>query len=195
MDATCPHVSKAQAAARELREQGMSVLVVGETGHPEVESISAHAGGDVLVVQEPDDLPKQMPGQETGIVVQTTQAPAALDAIVNELKRRGIKPHVRNTICSATLKRQQSAEALAHTVDAMVVVGGRNSGNTTRLTQICSAVTPATYHIETPDELNPEWFIGLESVGVTAGASTPQKQIDAVVQLLSCIADRIANES
>jgi 4-hydroxy-3-methylbut-2-enyl diphosphate reductase len=187
VDATCPHVSKAQAAARELREQGYSVVVVGEMGHPEVESISAHVGGAVLVVQEPQDLPELLPQTRIGIVVQTTQLPSALEAIVGELKTRGIEPCVRNTICSATLKRQQSAERLAREVDVMVVVGGRNSGNTRRLTEICSAVSAATYHIETARELKASWFVGVEKVGVTAGASTPQGQIDAVVARLEAI--------
>ena len=88
---------------------------------------------------------------------------------------------VCNTICSATAKRQESAEELAGSVDVMVVVGGHNSGNTTRLAEISRAVNPRTHHVETADELDPSWFEGAETVGVTAGASTPDEQMRGVV--------------
>jgi 4-hydroxy-3-methylbut-2-enyl diphosphate reductase len=190
VDATCPHVSAAQQAARELREQGYMVVVVGEQGHPEVEAIRSWAGEGTLVVQNADDLDSAWldASERVGLVVQTTQSPAALAAIVDALHGRGIVPEVRNTICSATLKRQQAAAELAASTDVMLVVGGRNSGNTTRLSEICSAVCPATYHIESPEEIVPAWFRGVEKVGITAGASTPETQIAAVVARLKTLA-------
>ncbi|MCL1890817.1 MAG: 4-hydroxy-3-methylbut-2-enyl diphosphate reductase [Coriobacteriia bacterium] len=191
VDATCPHVLKAQRAARSLREAGCTVVVVGESGHPEVEGISAHAGTDVLVVQTPDDLPKNLgsanPDQRIGVVVQTTQSPDTLEAIVNELHARNLSYEVRDTICSATRQRQQSAQRLAQEVDVMLVVGGFNSGNTTRLYEICKAVCLNTHHIESPSDLNPAWFASAADdfvVGVTAGASTPQEQIASIVEAL-----------
>ncbi|MDR2036189.1 MAG: 4-hydroxy-3-methylbut-2-enyl diphosphate reductase [Coriobacteriales bacterium] len=184
VDATCPYVKKAQKAATELREQGYAVVIVGEKGHPEVEAIDAYAGSQSLVVQDPADLPAQLPDGPLGIVVQTTQNAAHLEAIVSALKQRGADPLVKNTICFATTQRQESAELLAHAVDAMVVVGGRNSGNTTRLAQICEQVCKNTHHIERPEELDPAWFTGVLRVGVTAGASTPPEQITAVVTAL-----------
>ena len=187
VDATCPYVKKAQKAATQLRENGYAVLIVGEKGHPEVEAIDAFAGSESLVVQDPADLPEELPSTPLGIVVQTTQNAANLAAIVEALHKRGANPLVKNTICFATTQRQESAELLAHEVDAMVVVGGRNSGNTTRLAQICTKACANTHHIERSDELNPEWFVGIEKVGVTAGASTPQEQITAVVTALSQI--------
>jgi 4-hydroxy-3-methylbut-2-enyl diphosphate reductase len=184
VDATCPYVTKAQKAATELRREGYSVVIVGEQGHPEVEAIDAYAGSESLVVQDPADLPDELPQAPLGVVVQTTQNAAHLDAVVQALEQRGAHPLVRNTICFATTQRQESAELLAHEVEAMVVVGGRNSGNTTRLAEICSAVCLNTHHIERPEELDPEWFKGVQKVGVTAGASTPQEQIKAVVAAL-----------
>jgi len=184
VDATCPYVKKAQKAATELRHEGYTVVIVGEKGHPEVEAIDAHAGSQSLVVQDPADLPEELPRGPVGIVVQTTQNVAHLDDIVLALKKRGVDPLVRNTICFATTQRQESAELLAHRVDAMVVVGGRNSGNTTRLAQICELVCANTHHIERPEELDPTWFEGVQKVCVTAGASTPQEQIIAVVTAL-----------
>lgn len=184
VDATCPYVKKAQKAATQLREQGYEVLIVGEKGHPEVEAIDAYAGSESLVIQDPADLPGSLPEGPLGIVVQTTQNAVNLDAIIAALKKRGEKPLVKNTICFATTQRQESAALLAQEVDAMVVVGGRNSGNTTRLAEICEAVCSNTHHIERPQELDPQWFEGVKTVGVTAGASTPQGQITAVVEAL-----------
>ncbi|MDR2493030.1 MAG: 4-hydroxy-3-methylbut-2-enyl diphosphate reductase [Coriobacteriales bacterium] len=187
VDATCPHVLKAQKAARSLREEGLEVIVVGENGHPEVESIRAHAGEGTLVVQVPNDLPADLPSR-IGVVVQTTQAPEALAAVLDELSARGIEAQARNTICSATRQRQQAAARLAHEVDLMIVVGGHNSGNTTRLYEICRAVCRQTHHIESPDELVAAWLDGVFAVGVTAGASTPQEQITSVVLALELLA-------
>ena len=184
VDATCPYVKKAQKAATELRRQGYNVVIVGEKGHPEVEAIDAHAGSQSLVVQDPADLPEELPAGPVGIVVQTTQNVTHLDDIIEALRKRGVEPLVRNTICFATTQRQESAELLAHKVDAMVVVGGRNSGNTTRLAEICELVCANTHHIERPEELDPAWFSEVQKVGVTAGASTPQEQISAVVNAL-----------
>ncbi|HBT95648.1 MAG TPA: 4-hydroxy-3-methylbut-2-enyl diphosphate reductase [Coriobacteriia bacterium] len=191
VDATCPHVSKAHQAARELRELGYSVMVVGERGHPEVEGIHAYAGSDAMVVQDPGDLPEVLPSDKIGIVVQTTQAASVLDAIVEALRARGIEPEVRNTICFATKQRQQTAVELAERADVMVVVGGRNSGNTTRLAQLCREVCAQTHHIENASELNAEWFVDAELVGITAGASTPENQIIAVEKALKALGEPV----
>ncbi|MDR1082982.1 MAG: 4-hydroxy-3-methylbut-2-enyl diphosphate reductase [Coriobacteriales bacterium] len=184
VDATCPHVSKAHKAAQQLRERGYLVVVVGELGHPEVEGIRAYAGDDAIVVQEPSDLPKDLKSSKIGIVVQTTQVVGALNAIIDALKKRNITPIVRNTICFATRQRQEAAIKLAATVDVMVVVGGRNSGNTTRLAQLCQTVCSRTHHVESPAELVKAWFKDTTAVGITAGASTPENQIIAVEEAL-----------
>ncbi len=181
VDATCPFVSAAHTCARELAEQGLSVVIVGEEDHPEVEGIMAHAGGSAIIVQRPEDLPERLPSKKIGVVVQTTQSLARLADIVTALLPRVSELRVCNTICSATAKRQLSAEELARTVDVMIIVGGHNSGNTTRLAEICAAVNPRTHHVETASELDPSWFEGAESVGVTAGASTPDAQVAGVV--------------
>ncbi|MDP2183218.1 MAG: 4-hydroxy-3-methylbut-2-enyl diphosphate reductase [Actinomycetota bacterium] len=181
VDATCPFVSAAHTCARELAEDGYSVIIVGEEDHPEVEGIMAHAGGTALIVQSAADLPERLPSRKVGVVVQTTQSLARLEGVVMALLPRVNELRVCNTICSATAKRQLSAEELALTVDVTVVVGGHNSGNTSRLAEICMAVNPRTYHVETADELEASWFEKAESVGVTAGASTPDVQMAGVI--------------
>ncbi|OUO90688.1 4-hydroxy-3-methylbut-2-enyl diphosphate reductase [Gordonibacter sp. An230] len=186
IDATCPHVARAQKAAAELARRCGRVIVVGEAGHPEVEGLVAYAreaGGEVAVVASPDDLPEDT-GEAAGVVVQTTQTRETLDAVVGALSEHGVACEVKNTICFATRQRQEAAAALAGEVDAIVVIGGRNSSNTTRLADICAAVCARTHHVEGPDEIDPAWFEGCGTVGVTAGASTPESQIAAVTARL-----------
>jgi 4-hydroxy-3-methylbut-2-enyl diphosphate reductase len=187
VDATCPHVSKAHQAARQLTADGYAVVIVGEADHPEVEGIMAHAGGEALVVQSADEIPERLPSRKIGVVVQTTQSASRLAEVVAAIVPRVRELRVYNTVCSATAKRQMSAGELAGTVDVVVIVGGHNSGNTTRLAEICSAVNPRTHHVETAEELDPTWFAGAESVGVTAGASTPDKQMRGVIEAIEAI--------
>ena len=187
IDATCPFVSAAHKCARELAEEGYSVIIVGEEEHPEVEGILAHAGGRALIIQSADDIPEKLPSRRVGIVVQTTQPLSRLSEVVDLLLPRVNELRVCNTICNATAKRQLSAEELARTVDVMIVVGGHNSGNTTRLTEISSEVNPRTHHVETAEELDRGWFEGASSVGVTAGASTPDKQMADVIEAIEGI--------
>jgi 4-hydroxy-3-methylbut-2-enyl diphosphate reductase len=187
VDATCPFVSAAHTCAEQLTREGYAVVVVGEEEHPEVEGIMAHAGGNALVVGSAADLPERLPGRKVGVVVQTTQTMERLRDVVDALLPRASELRVYNTICSATGKRQQSAEELARSVDVMVVVGGHNSGNTTRLVEVSRAVNPRVHHVETAEELRPEWFADAEAVGVTAGASTPDEQIAGVIRAIEAM--------
>ena len=189
VDATCPHVARAQRAAAELANDGCRVLVVGEQGHPEVEALRAYAkreGMKADVVLAPGDVPAGLRAP-IGIVVQTTQRQENVDAVVAAVRAQGIEPVVKKTICSATRLRQDAAAKLAGEVDAMVVIGGRNSSNTTRLAEICQAACRRAFHIESADEIDPAWFAGCAAVGVTAGASTPESQIESVVIALKAL--------
>jgi 4-hydroxy-3-methylbut-2-enyl diphosphate reductase len=192
IDATCPFVSSAQQAAAQLKADGYTVVIVGEADHPEVEGIVAHTGGEAIVVEEVADIPARLPSRRVGIVVQTTQSLERLSQVVTALLPRVSELKVHNTICSATGKRQSSAEELARGVDVMVVVGGLNSGNTTRLAEICRRVNAHVYHVETADELKPEWFAGATRVGVTAGASTPDQQMAGVVAAIEAMSDDVS---
>lgn len=178
LDATCPYVKKVHNAAERLVREGYQLIVVGESGHPEVEGIMGHAGDDAHVVSVPGDLDAIDLSRKVGVVVQTTQTSGALADVVAELSKRTMDLRVINTICSATQERQDSAAELAHRVDAMIVVGGKNSGNTRRLAEICTAVCPKTHHIEDASEIEPAWFDGASHIGVTAGASTPASHIE-----------------
>ncbi len=189
LDATCPHVARAQKAAENLARQGCHVVVVGEAGHPEVEGLTAYArgaGGAVDVVAGPGELPDGL-CDPVGVVVQTTQMQEQLDAVVEALRVRGLSPVVKDTVCFATRQRQEAAAELAQTVDAMVIIGGRNSSNTTRLAEICAKACERSFHVEAADEIDPAWFRGCLTVGVTAGASTPEDQIQAIEDVLGAL--------
>lgn len=187
VDATCPFVSTAQRHAADLAQEGYTVVIVGEAEHPEVEGILAHAGGRAVIVQRAEDLDTKMPLRRVGVVVQTTQSPSRLEEVVAALLPRVSELRVFNTICSATSQRQKAADELAREVDVMVVVGGHNSGNTTRLAEICRAVNERVHHVETADELSPAWFEGANVVGVTGGASTPAEQIRSVILAIEAL--------
>ncbi len=185
VDATCRFVKSAQEKAAKLRRQGYFVVILGERDHPEVLALRSYAGQESLVVESPADLPEELPSARVGVVVQTTQSQEHLAELVENLAPRTRELLVHNTICSATEQRQTAAMAMAEQVDAVVVVGGRNSGNTRRLAELCAARQPKTFHVESADELDPAWFRGLSVVGVTAGASTPPEQIMAVADRLA----------
>lgn len=188
LDATCPYVKKVHNAAERLVREGYQLIVVGESGHPEVEGIMGHAGDDAHVVSVPGDLDAIDLSRKVGVVVQTTQTPGALADVVAELSKRTMDLRVINTICSATQERQDSAAELARRVDAMIVVGGKNSGNTRRLAEICTAACPKTHHIEDASEIEAAWLDGASHIGVTAGASTPASHIErAVVRMRSLL--------
>lgn len=178
-DATCPFVKKVHVAAERLAREEYTVLVVGEAGHPEVEGTLGHAPG-AIVVGSADEAKTVDIGRKVGVVVQTTLAEKTLAEAVSVLACRCDELRVINTICDATSKRQDAAARLASEADVMVVIGGRNSANTTHLAEICSSVCKSTHHIELAEELDAAWFEGAELVGITAGASTPADQIDAV---------------
>lgn len=178
LDATCPYVKKVHLAAEKLVREGYQLIVVGESGHPEVEGIMGHADERARVVAGPDDLLDIELERKVGVVVQTTQTISALTAVTSALLPRVQELRVVNTICEATHERQNSAAELAGRADVMIVVGGRNSGNTRRLVQICAERCKRTHHIEDAAEIEAGWFDGAELVGITAGASTPASHIE-----------------
>ena len=189
VDATCPFVKKAQQYAALLGEGGYTVVIVGEQEHPEVQGIVSYVGdAETAVVANADEALK-IPGQKKmGLVAQTTQSFENFSEIADILLAKCKELRVFNTICDATVVRQNEAREIARRVDVMLVLGGRNSANTTRLAQICSEIQPKTYHIETATGIDPQWVVGLTSIGITAGASTPEWIIREVMERLREIA-------
>lgn len=171
IDATCPFVKKAQQYAQLLRDDGYQVIILGDINHPEVQGIMSYAGEDVIVLDDFTVLPKLKP--KVGIVVQTTQPVEALKKLLSNIIAHVKEVKVYNTICSSTALRLKETEDMAQMVDAMVVVGGKNSANTTQLTNLCKSFGVKTYHVETASEISHEWLKGIKKIGITAGASTP----------------------
>ncbi len=178
VDAACPFVKKAQDIIKELSKDSEQIVIVGEKKHPEVVALVSYGKGKCLVVEDKKDVENVKKTDIIYIVSQTTQSPKKFDEIVKEISKIS-QVRVFNTICRATFDRQSAAEKLAKEVDVMIVIGGKNSGNTTRLYQICSKITK-TYHIENVDELDKSWFDNIKEVGITAGASTPDWIIENI---------------
>ena len=172
VDATCPHVKKAQLSAKLLSEEGYTVVIIGEKNHPEVKSIFEWTAQDAYIIEteaEADALPSI---GKLGVVSQTTFSGEKFRSIVSHLLEKSREIKILRTICTATDLRQTAALELAENVDVMIVVGGKNSANTSRLAQLC-ATKCKTYHIETVAELQDDWLKNVNKIGITAGASTP----------------------
>jgi 4-hydroxy-3-methylbut-2-enyl diphosphate reductase len=183
VDATCPFVKKAQDYATLLCSEGYSVVLVGEKDHPEVQGIISYTKGEAVYVVADSHEAQRLPSRaKIGIVAQTTQSFENLLQVANVCLEKSKEVRVFNTICDATSVRQEEARMIACEVDLMLVVGGFNSANTTRLAQICKDIQKRTYHVETADQIESRWFAGVETVGITAGASTPAWIIDEVVE-------------
>lgn len=188
IDATCPFVKKAQHYAKLLKEEGYQVIILGDREHPEVKGLMSYAGDDVIVVDSKEPLPWLK--SKVGIVVQTTQPIEALKKLFGKAIEQAMEVKVYNTICNSTALRLKETEEMSRKVDVMLVVGGKNSANTTQLAKLCMSLSVLTYHIETASELKEEWFSGAKRVGITAGASTPDWIIKEVEERIKDIGGR-----
>jgi (E)-4-hydroxy-3-methyl-but-2-enyl pyrophosphate reductase len=182
VDATCPFVKKAQNKAKLLSDQGYPVAVVGEADHPEVQGIIGYANDCALVIN-PNRMNEDFPRfKRLGVVAQTTLNIEAFRRAIGKLVEKVGELKVFNTICHATAQIQKATLELAEKVDLMIVVGGHNSANTTRLAKLCKRRKTPTHHIETAKELRSGWLEGRTRIGVTAGTSTPDWLIREVVK-------------
>ena len=184
IDATCPRVAKVQAIIRRWAAKGHATLIVGDADHPEVEGLLGYTEGRGHVVVSAEDVAALPELGAPTVVAQTTQSEALFEARVAEIKARFPGARIFNTICDATTFRQAEVQELARHSEALVVVGGRNSGNTQRLVEISRATGIPTYHVETEQDLDLEEMSQYHTVGVTAGASTPHWLISNVVSTL-----------
>jgi 4-hydroxy-3-methylbut-2-enyl diphosphate reductase len=184
VDATCPVVTRAHALAEQLAREGYQVICVGDHGHPEMVTLKEMLGDRVTVVHTPEEAAGVRVGARVGVLSQTTQSQENFRRIVGDLALRARELKVLNTLCPAITVRQEETDRLVGEVDALVVVGGHGSSNTTRLAEIGRSRQVPTYHVETADELDPRWFHGVETVGVVSGASTPDWIIADVLRRL-----------
>lgn len=187
IDATCPFVKKAQSIAEKLSLEGYQVLIIGDREHPEVKGIFSYAGAKAIVVNS-DEIPNL--NKKIGIIQQTTQplskVKEILNGIINSLNEFE-EIRIFNTLCNFTARRLESTEKVAKNVDLMLVIGGKNSANTTQLANLCRKMGVRTYHIEDTKEIDEKWFKDVKKIGVTAGASTPQWIIDEIIDKIKCL--------
>lgn len=187
-DATCPFVAKIHRIAKRASDEGKTLLVAGDKTHPEVQGIVGHTKGEVFVFADLDEL-KAWQGPKNGqngiiVVAQTTFQVTKWLECTNFIKKDYTNAEIFDTICNATWTRQQEAEDLSRKCDLMVVIGGHHSSNTQKLVKVAEKHTKAVT-VETAKELRPEWFEGVDTVAVTAGASTPSSIIEEVLNSMS----------
>jgi len=184
IDATCPRVARVQAIIRRWAREGYATVIVGDADHPEVRGLLGHAQGLGLVVNSPQEVAALPELEKVIVVAQTTQNEGHFKDLVAQIRARFPQAKVFHTICDATASRQGEIQELARQVEALVVVGGRNSGNTQRLVEMSRATGVPTFHVETEAELDLAAMSRYRVVGVTAGASTPHWLIANVVTTL-----------
>lgn len=182
VDATCPFVKKIHKIVREQCEAGRRVIIVGNEHHPEVEGIKGWGNEYTLAVESLEEFENLAlrPDEKLCIVAQTTFNYNKFQELVEIFEKKGYDISVVNTICSATEERQTEAKEIAAKVDAMIIIGGRHSSNTRKLYEICSRECADTYFIQTLDDLHLDLPKSVRLVGITAGASTPNKIIEEV---------------
>ena len=182
VDATCPFVKKIHRIARKEEANGRHILIIGNAKHPEVEGIRGWCEKPAYVVEsleEAENFALPM-GEKLCIVSQTTFNYNKFEDIVEIISKKGYDIIVLNTICSATEERQTEAREIASDVDAMIVIGGSHSSNTQKLFEICKQECENTYYIQSLDDLDLKTSQSIRCVGITAGASTPNKIIEEV---------------
>ena len=182
VDATCPFVKKIHRIARKEEANGRHILIIGNAKHPEVEGIRGWCEKPAYVVEsleEAENFALPM-GEKLCIVSQTTFNYNKFEDIVEIISKKGYDIIVLNTICSATEERQTEAREIASDVDAMIVIGGSHSSNTQKLFEICKKECENTYYIQSLDDLDLKTSQSIRCVGITAGASTPNKIIEEV---------------
>ena len=194
LDATCPFVSRIHEMVREASAAGVPVIVIGERAHPEVMGIlgwSDPPGCAVMTAEDVEALPRMA---RALIVAQTTMVRSRFDALCALLREKIDAPDIRPTICPATRDRQAEAARIAAKVDVMIVVGGRESSNSRKLYQLAQRSCPRTYFIETADELEQIEWSAADTIGITAGASTPDCIIKEVVARMNDIEKKVPTE-
>ncbi len=182
VDATCPFVAKIHRIVQEQYDAGCQIVIVGNASHPEVEGINGWCNHTAIVVGTPEEAENCVldPGKKVCMVSQTTFNYKKFKDIVEIFSKKSYDINVMNTICNATEERQTEAAVIAGASEAMIVIGGKHSSNTRKLYEICSKECPNTHFIQTLDDLDLKAFQFIRSVGITAGASTPNTIIKEV---------------
>ncbi len=185
LEATCPLVRVAHRAVQALVRAGFHPIIIGQRGHVEVRGLTEDLTACDIILTEAEiaTLPER---PRLGIAAQTTQPIARVRQLVALVRARFPLSEVRfvDTVCQPTKQRQQSAEDLSRQCDVVLVIGGAQSNNTRELVATCALHCPHVHHIQSATDLRPEWLLGVETIGLTAGTSTPDSLIEEVAQAL-----------
>ena len=184
IDATCPLVTRVHNEAKKYAGEGKRVILIGHRGHQEVIGTLGQTSMELVDEREGFNLDGAEEDREVAVLTQTTLSVQDTARVVNQIQARHPNALVRNDICYATTNRQEAATALARLTDLVLVIGAQNSSNCNRLKEVAEANGVRAYLINGPDELDASWFEGVQRVGVTSGASTPEKMVEAVVSAL-----------
>jgi 4-hydroxy-3-methylbut-2-enyl diphosphate reductase len=183
IDATCPYVKKIHKLVRNMREDGCTIVIAGDRNHPEVKGVNGWCGNSALIANTPEEADAFAPiDGKCCLVAQTTMTRERFDGIYDKLKEKCKSVVKFDTICSATSSRQEEAERIARISDVMLVIGSRKSSNTQKLFEICSKYCKKTYLAETYGDLPPINIKEIQTLGITAGASTPERTIKEVME-------------
>jgi 4-hydroxy-3-methylbut-2-enyl diphosphate reductase len=185
LEATCPLVRVAHRAVLKLAGDGYHPVIIGKRDHVEVRGLTGDLADFDAVLSETDIL-EMMDRPRFGVAAQTTQPIEKVRLLVNLLRRRFPDSEVRfiDTVCQPTKQRQHAAVELAQQADVVIVIGGAHSNNTRELVETCSRYCTRVHHVQTAEDLRSDWFFGAETVGLTAGTSTPDNVINQIEQRL-----------
>jgi len=189
IDTTCPYVRKLHKIIKTLKNDGYKVIIYGDYNHPEIKSVLSFINNNGSVIQHFSQIEKNhsVYKGKVGVISQTTKDIKSYKKLLNKLFDYSDEIRVFNTICKATIYRQDATRKLAKKVDLVIVVGGLNSANTTRLASISRKVGVKTYHIEREEQLEKSWFKNKNKVGITSGASTPDYITENVIKKIEQI--------
>ena len=184
IDATCPLVTKVHNEALKYAKDGRKLILVGHKGHQEVKGTMGQTEMRLVDDREGVDTPQWSTDTPVTVLTQTTLSVDDTKRSIDQIKRRFSDVIVRNDLCYATTNRQEAVKELSHLVDLVLVIGSENSSNCNRLREVAQANGVDAYLINGPDELDPTWLDGVENVGITSGASTPEGLVQAVINAL-----------
>ncbi len=187
IDATCPYVTKPQQICEEMSNQGYDIVIFGDELHPEIKGVKSYATRRAYVINSADEVDALALREKVAVVAQTTRRIEDYQRIVAKLMISHKEVRVFNTICNATFDNQDAVRKIAKEADVMIVIGGKNSSNTKQLYSISLDGCSHSYHIESEDDLKREWFEGKKYCGISAGASTPDWIIHAVIESIKAL--------
>jgi (E)-4-hydroxy-3-methyl-but-2-enyl pyrophosphate reductase len=182
VDATCPIVKKIQKLVAKLAREKREIVIVGNKEHPESQGLIGYSRGRGVIIENESQVVPLPFRKKRAVLAQSTQDPFLFQRVVSALTEKTEELRVYNTICVSTQTRQRATSELAARVQALFIVGGKNSSNTYKLFQISKRILPRTYFIESADQIMPKMLRGAKKIGISGGASTPPEAIEEAVE-------------